>query len=69
MNLATVSKSVGISHVQTNTGSAATAGTLDFGGGEWVNTSAQITSIEMRTQGGSITMPAGTGFTVYGSNP
>lgn len=69
MNLATVSKSVGISHVQTNTGAAATVGVLDIGGGEWVNTSAQITSIEMRTAGGSVTMPAGTGFTVYGSNP
>jgi hypothetical protein len=69
MNLASVSKSVGISHVQTNTGAAATVGGLDVGGGEWVNTSAQITSIEMRTAGGSVTMPAGTGFTVYGSNP
>lgn len=69
MNLASVSKSVGISHVQTNTGAAATVGGLDIGGGEWVNTSAQITSIEMRTAGGSVTMPAGTGFTVFGSNP
>jgi len=44
-------------------------GILDIGGGEWVNTSAQITSIEMRTAGGSVTMPAGTGFTVFGCNP
>lgn len=69
LNLATVSKAVGISHIQTNTGAAGTAGLLNFGGGEWVNTSAQITSIEMRTAGGSITMPAGTGFTVFGCNP
>jgi hypothetical protein len=71
MNLATVSKAVGISHIQTNTGSAGTTGggLLNIGGGEWVNTSAQITSIEMRTAGGSITMPAGTGFTVFGCNP
>ena len=69
MNLATVSKSVGISHVQTASGAAATVGGLDIGGGEWVNTSAQITSIEMRTAGGSVTMPAGTGFTVFGCNP
>lgn len=69
MNLANVSKAVGISHIQTNTGAAGTVGVLNIGGGEWVNTTAQITSIEMRTAGGSITMPAGTGFTVYGSNP
>jgi hypothetical protein len=69
MNLATVSKAVGISHIQTASGSAATVGGLDIGGGEWVNTSAQITSIEMRTAGGSVTMPAGTGFTVFGCNP
>lgn len=69
MNLATVSKAVGISHIQTNTGAAATVGVLNIGGGEWVNTTAQITTIQMLTAGGSITMPAGTGFTVYGSNP
>lgn len=68
MNIATISKSVGLSHIQTNTGSAGTAGTLDFGGGEWINTSAQITSIEMITAGGA-TLTAGSGFIVYGSNP
>jgi hypothetical protein len=67
-NIATVSKYVGISHLQTGTNSTA-VGVLNIGGGEWFNTTAQITSIEMRTAGGSITMPAGTGFTVYGSNP
>jgi hypothetical protein len=69
MNLAAVSKSVAIAPVQTNTGTAATVGVMDIGGGEWVNTTAQITSIEMRTAGGSITLSAGSGFTVYGSNP
>jgi hypothetical protein len=68
MNLATASKPVAMS-VCTLTGAAATVGDSDVGWGEWVNTTAQITSIEMRTAGGSITMPAGTGFTVYGSNP
>ena len=67
LNLANVTKSVGISHLQTNTGSTA-VGILNIGGGEWNNTSAQITSIEMRTAGGSITMPAGTGFVVFGAN-
>jgi hypothetical protein len=67
-NVATVSKYVGISHLQTGTNSTA-VGVLNIGGGEWFNTTAQITSIELRTAGGSITMPAGTGFTVYGSNP
>jgi hypothetical protein len=67
MNVASITKPVGISHLQTLTGSAATAGVLDIGGGEWVNTSAQITSIEMRTAGGSITMPAGTRIDIYGS--
>jgi hypothetical protein len=69
MNLATISKSIGIGHLQTNTGAAATIGTLDWGGGEWVNTTAQITSVQMLTAGGTITMPAGTGFSVYGVNP
>jgi hypothetical protein len=67
-NVATVSKYVGISHLQTGTNSTA-VGVLNIGGGEWFNTTAQITSIEMRTAGGSITMPTGTGFSVYGSNP
>lgn len=69
INLASVSKSVAIQTLQTGTGAAATVGVLNIGGGEWVNTSAQITSIEMRTAGGSVTMPAGTGFTVFGCNP
>jgi len=68
MNVATVSKAVGISHLQTGTAAAATAGVLDVGGGEWVNTSAQITSVQLVTAGGQ-TMLAGTSFTVFGCNP
>jgi hypothetical protein len=49
-------------------GTAATAGALEFGGFEWVNTTAQITTIEMRTAGGTLTLNAGSGFTVYGMN-
>lgn len=59
---------VGVVNGQTSTGAAATAGAVEFGGFEWVNTAAQITSIEMRTAGGAITMPAGTGFAVWGRN-
>lgn len=54
--------------VQTLTGAAGTVGIMDFGGGEWVNTTAQITSLAMLTAGGSITMGSGTGFAVFGKN-
>jgi len=37
------------------------------GGGFWANTSAQITDIEMTTAGGA-TLPAGSGFAVFGLN-
>jgi hypothetical protein len=40
----------------------------DVGYAEWINTTAQITSIEMRTRGGSITLSAGSGFAVFGLN-
>lgn len=59
---------VGAVSGQTSSGAAATAAGVEFGGFEWVNTANQITSIEMRTAGGSITMPAGTGFAVWGRN-
>jgi hypothetical protein len=68
INIASLSKVCSMT-VQTATQSAANAGILDIGSGEWVNTSAQITSVEMRTAGGSITMPAGTSITVFGVNP
>lgn len=67
INPTTTSK-VGAVRAQTSTGAAATAGTLESGGFEWINTAAQITTIEMRTAGGSVTMPAGTGFAVWGRN-
>jgi len=37
------------------------------GGGTWFNTTAQITDIEMTTAGGN-TLPAGSGFAVFGLN-
>jgi hypothetical protein len=66
-NFATKSK-VGTISAQTSSGSAATIPELEFGGFEWVNTTAQITSVTLLTAGGSITMPAGTGFAVFGRN-
>jgi len=66
-NIASLSKPL-VMQTQTASTLAATGGLTDLGSGEWVNTSAQITSIEMRTAGGSITMPSGTGFGVWGKN-
>lgn len=59
---------VGCAAAQTSSGAAATAPVIEWGGFEWVNTSAQITSIELRTAGGANTMTAGTGFSVEGRN-
>jgi len=64
-NPATRSKT-GVVLGQTSTGAAATAGGIEFGGFEWVNTTARINSVELRTAGGSITLNAGSGFQVYG---
>jgi hypothetical protein len=66
-NLATQTKLCSVK-TQIGSGAAGTAGVSAFGGGEWVNTSAQITSIEMRTAGGSVTMGVGSGFMVFGRN-
>jgi hypothetical protein len=41
---------------------------MSTGYGEWFNTTAQITSIEMRTNGGQ-TLTAGSGFVCYGGTP
>lgn len=65
-NLSSVSKSITI-YTQTGTGAAATVGVIDTGGGEWVNTSAQITSIELLTAAGG-NMNANSGFAVFGKN-
>lgn len=64
----TTTSKVGAVQGQTSSGAAGTTPVIECGGFEWVNTAAQITSIEMRTAGGSITMPAGTGFSVEGRN-
>ena len=53
---------------QTSSGAAATAPVIEWGGFEWINTSAQITSITMLTAGGSITLGIGSGFAVFGKN-
>lgn len=52
----------------TGSGSAATQSVNEWGGFEWVNTTAQITSVQLLTAGGSITMPAGTGMAIFGMN-
>lgn len=66
-NISTITKSV-VFDVQTATNAAGTAGTLDIGGGEWVNTANAITQIQLITAGGQ-NMLAGTEFTVWGFNP
>jgi hypothetical protein len=54
---------------QRSTGSAATAGGLHLTcGGEWVNTTAQITQIQIKSTGGTATLSADTHFAVFGSN-
>lgn len=67
-NLATSSK---VATIMNNaaTGAAGTAGSLGVaGGGEWVNTVNQITSVELRKALGTGTMGANTGFAVFGRN-
>jgi hypothetical protein len=58
---------VGVVNGNTATNAAGTAGAIEFGGFEWVNTTAQITSVQLVTPGGQ-TMLTGTGFEVYGMN-
>jgi len=61
---------IGIPAVATGIGSASgTQPGLVLGGNfEWVNTSAQITSVELRSSGGSVTFAADSGFQVFGRN-
>lgn len=68
MNILAVAKPVTLS-ISNGTGAAGTEHTEDFGSGEWVNTAAQITSVELRSAGGTNTLSAGSGFTVFGCNP
>lgn len=67
MNQATHTK-VGTVDGQTGSGAAPTAGGIEFGGFEWVNTAAQITTLELRSAGATATLSIGTGFTVLGRN-
>lgn len=67
-NLTAVSKLATII-ANPGTGAAATAGTLGIAGaGEWVNTAAQITTIDLRKALGTGTMGTGSGFAVFGRN-
>lgn len=50
-----------------NESTTSTGPSLDEGWGEWLNTSAQITSISMKLVGGN-NLNAGSGFIVYGDN-
>lgn len=52
---------------QSGTGAAATSATLEFGGFEWVNTAAQISSVTMLTAAGQ-NLLTGSGFAVFGRN-
>ena len=66
-NLATTRKVCTIKSSDEQSSSA--AATIDIAGyGEWLNTAAQITSIEMRTSGGTNTLSTGSGFAVFGGN-
>jgi hypothetical protein len=65
-NFATTSKVARIDGY-TSTGSAATQGVIELGSGEWVNTTAQITSVQLITAGG-LNMNVGSGIAVYGDN-
>jgi hypothetical protein len=65
-NLATVSKICRI-ETATSTGAVATAGALNIGAGEWVNTTQQIISVQMADAGGQ-NLNVGTGFAVFGMN-
>jgi hypothetical protein len=66
-NLATKRKICTIQEQEEAT-SQTTFSQLSMGYGEWFNTAAQITSIEMKTNGGQ-TLLAGSGFVCYGGTP
>lgn len=58
---------VGTVNGQTAVSSAATGLQIEFGGFQWQNTSAQITSMQMLCPGGQ-TLSAGTCIAVFGKN-
>jgi hypothetical protein len=60
------SKTVNIKN-QSGTNDPSVIGSVNVGGGEWVNTTSQITQIEMLTPEGN-NMGTGSGFAVYGTN-
>lgn len=65
-NLSSAAK-VGTVTSTLGTGSVSTQHQVDLAGGfEWVNTTAQITSVTMLTAGGTATMAASSGFQVFG---
>jgi hypothetical protein len=65
-NLATRGKTCNIKN-QTGTANAATVGVINIAGGEWVNLTDQITSVQL-INAGSNNMGTGSGFAVFGIN-
>jgi len=65
-NVATRGKTCNIKN-QTGSADPATVGPINVGGGEWVNLTDQITSVQL-VVAGSNNMGAGTGFIVRGSD-
>lgn len=65
-NLSTNSK-IALILPANSTGSASTANTLDYGWGEYVS-NTQVTTIELLTLGGTATLGAGSGFSVFGKD-
>lgn len=63
-NLANRSKTCNIKN-QTGTNDASVAGSINTGGGEWVNTTAQISSVQL-VNAGSNNIGTGSGFAVLG---
>lgn len=64
MNQAAISKAM-IIETQTATANAGTVGIIDHGAGEWVNTSAQITSVNLLCVGAN-NLLAGSGIEIFG---
>lgn len=65
-NLSSVNKTMWIQSAE-EVAAQATVPPVALGWGEWFNTAAQITSIDMRTNGGQ-NLNTGSGFAVFGRN-